>query len=208
MHDTEWAALEAGLVQRAELLDAVLTDLYDERRLIAEGLLPPEVVFGHDGFVRAADRIRLPGPHQLFLAGVDLVRGSTGEWMVLGDRTQAPSGAGYAMENRRVVSRLLPGLYRDSRIQRLAPFFHAMRLGLQEIAPAGSEAPHVVLLTPGSAERDGVRPVVPVVAAGLSAGRRQRPDRARRPGVGPNLGPARAGRRDPAPGRCGVRRSP
>src|SRR4051794_17000933 len=150
VHDIEWAALEAGLVQRAELLDAVLTDLYDDRRLIAEGLLPPEVVFGHDGFVRAADRIRLPGPHQLFLAGVDLVRGSTGEWMVLGDRTQAPSGAGYAMENRRVVSRLLPGLYRDSRIQRLAPFFHAMRLGLQEIAPAGSEAPHVVLLTPGT----------------------------------------------------------
>jgi uncharacterized circularly permuted ATP-grasp superfamily protein/uncharacterized alpha-E superfamily protein len=150
VHDIEWTALEAGLVQRAELLDAVLTDLYDERRLIAEGLLPPEVVFGHDGFVRAADRIRLPGPRQLFLAGVDLVRGSTGEWMVLGDRTQAPSGAGYAMENRRVVSRLLPGLYRDSRIQRLAPFFHAMRLGLQEIAPAGSEAPHVVLLTPGS----------------------------------------------------------
>ena len=150
VHDTEWTALEAGLVQRAELLDAVLTDLYDRRRLIADGLLPPEVVFGHDGFVRAADQIRLPGAHQLFLAGVDLVRAATGEWAVLGDRTQAPSGAGYAMENRRVVSRLLPGLYRDSRIQRLAPFFHAMRLGLQEIAPAGAEAPHVVLLTPGA----------------------------------------------------------
>lgn len=148
--DAEWAALETGLVQRAELLDAVLTDLYDRRRLVAEGLLPPEVVFGHDGFVRAADRVRLPGPHQLFLAGVDLVRGPAGDWLVLGDRTQAPSGAGYAMENRRVVSRLLPGLYRDSRIQRLAPFFHAMRLGLQEIAPAAAEAPHVVLLTPGA----------------------------------------------------------
>jgi uncharacterized circularly permuted ATP-grasp superfamily protein/uncharacterized alpha-E superfamily protein len=148
--DAEWAALEAGLVQRAELLDAVLTDLYDQRRLISEGLLPPEVVFGHDGFVRAADQVRLPGPHQLFLAGVDLVRSPAGQWLVLGDRTQAPSGAGYAMENRRVVSRLLPGLYRDSRIQRLAPFFHAMRLGLQEIAPAGAEAPHVVLLTPGA----------------------------------------------------------
>jgi uncharacterized circularly permuted ATP-grasp superfamily protein/uncharacterized alpha-E superfamily protein len=150
LNDTEWARLEAGLVQRAELLDAVVTDLYGQRRLIADGLLPPEVVFGHDGFVRAADQVRLPGPHQLFLAGADLVRGPGGEWMVLGDRTQAPSGAGYAMENRRVVSRLLPGLYRDSRIQRLAPFFHAMRLGLQEIAPAAAEAPNVVLLTPGA----------------------------------------------------------
>ncbi len=146
----EWAALEAGLGQRAELLDAVLTDLYGERRLIARGLLPAEVVYGHDGFVRAADQIRLPGPHQLFLAGADLIRGEGGRWLVLGDRTQAPSGAGYAMENRRVVSRLLPGLYRDSRIQRLAPFFHAMRLGLQEIAPAAAEAPNVVLLTPGA----------------------------------------------------------
>jgi uncharacterized circularly permuted ATP-grasp superfamily protein/uncharacterized alpha-E superfamily protein len=148
--DMEWAALELGLVQRAELLDAILADLYGPRRLLADRLLPPEVVFGHDGFVRAADQIRAPGPHQLFLAAADLIRSSSGEWLVIGDRTQAPSGAGYAMENRRVVSRLLPGLYRDSRAQRLAPFFHAMRLGLQEVAPAGAEVPNVVLLTPGA----------------------------------------------------------
>ena len=146
----EWAVLEPALVQRTELLDAILTDLYGDRELIRRGLLPPELVFGHDGFIRAWDQIRVPGPRQLFLAACDVARDGAGAWHALGDRTQAPSGAGYAMENRRVVSRVLPGLYRDAQIHRLGPFFHAMRLALQEVAPTTSEAPRVVLLTPGA----------------------------------------------------------
>lgn len=144
-----WARLAPALVQRAELLDLVLADLYGPRRLLRDGVVPVEVIAGHPGFVRAADRIRVPGQHQLFLAATDLARDAQGRWCVLGDRTQAPSGAGYAMENRRVVSRVLPGLYRDTPLARLRGFFHTMRAALQEVAPATAEAPRVVILTPG-----------------------------------------------------------
>jgi uncharacterized circularly permuted ATP-grasp superfamily protein/uncharacterized alpha-E superfamily protein len=137
-------------VQRTELLDLILTDLYGPRRLLAEGLIPPEIVFGHTGFVRAVDQIRLPGARQLFMAAADLARSPDGAWNVLADRTQAPSGTGYAMANRRVVSRALPGLYRDSRIHRIGPFFQAMRVALQAIAPTRSEVPRIVLLTSGA----------------------------------------------------------
>ena len=151
--EDEWTGLEAGLIQRSELFDQILTDLYGERRLIRDGLLPPAVVFGHSGYIRDADQIRLPGPRQLFLAGADLARGSDGEWRVLGDRTQAPSGAGYAMENRSVLSRAMPGLYRSTGVHRIAPFFRTMRQSLQRLAPHPHElssAPRVVLLSPGS----------------------------------------------------------
>jgi uncharacterized circularly permuted ATP-grasp superfamily protein/uncharacterized alpha-E superfamily protein len=147
--ELDWVTLEAGVRQRAELLDLILTDLYGPRELLSAGLLPPEVVYGHSGFVRPVDGVRLARPRQLFLAAADLARDSDGHWRVIADRTQAPSGAGYAMENRRVVSQVLPGLYRDSRIRRLNPFFQSMRLALQQLAPNPIEAPRVVMLTPG-----------------------------------------------------------
>ncbi len=150
LDEPEWAELELGVQQRAELLDLILTDLYGPRELLSAGLLPPEVVYGHPGFVRPVDGIRSARARQLFLTAVDVARDADGHWRVITDRTQAPSGAGYAMENRRVVSQVLPGLYRDSRIQRLNPFFQAMRLALQQLAPNAGDAPRVVLLTPGS----------------------------------------------------------
>jgi len=148
--ENEWSGLERGLAQRAEVLDLVLADLYGPRRLLAERLLPPEIVFGHAGFVRAVDQIRLPGARQLFIAAADLIRAPDGQWSVLTDRTQAPSGTGYAMANRRVVSRALPGLYRDTRIHRIGPFFQAMRIALQSLAPSQAEVPRIVLLTSGA----------------------------------------------------------
>jgi uncharacterized circularly permuted ATP-grasp superfamily protein/uncharacterized alpha-E superfamily protein len=149
LEDTEWAALEPALAQRARLLDAIVTDLYGARTLLKRGLLPAEVVLAHSGFLRSCDQLRVPGPQQLFTVAVDLARDAEGRWVVLHDRAASPSGAGFAMENRRVISRVLPGLYRDARINRLGPFFHAMRLGLQEVAPSTAEAPRVVLLTSG-----------------------------------------------------------
>jgi uncharacterized circularly permuted ATP-grasp superfamily protein/uncharacterized alpha-E superfamily protein len=150
LDDAEWSRLEPALVQRTELLDLILTDLYGPRRLLADGVIPAEIVFGHSGFIRAVDQIRLPGARQLFLAAADLARSPDGAWNVLADRTQAPSGTGYAMANRRVVSRALPGLYRDSRIHRIGPFFQAMRVALQAVAPSHSEVPRIVLLTSGA----------------------------------------------------------
>lgn len=145
----EWAGIEAGLAQRAELLDLVLTDLYGPRRLIAEGLIPPEIIYSHPDFLRECEDIRLPGDRQLFHAAFDLGRSADGAWTVLSNRTQAPSGMGYALENRVVVSRVLPEMYRETSVVRLAPFFRALRSALQRVAPAVTDSPRIVVLTPG-----------------------------------------------------------
>ena len=131
----DWSQLGRGLAQRAALLDLVLADLYGPRRIIAEGLVPPEVVFGHDGFLRSGDEIRIPGEHQLFHVAFDVGRDDSGHDVVIADRTQAPSGVGYALENRIVVSRVLPDLYGDAEVVRLAPFFRTLRSSLQAVAP-------------------------------------------------------------------------
>ncbi|TRW46967.1 circularly permuted type 2 ATP-grasp protein [Georgenia yuyongxinii] len=150
MDEHEWHRLDAALRQRAELFDQVLTDLYGERRLLTTGLLPPEVVLGHPGFVHAADRIRLPGPHQLFHCAIDLARNADGAWTVLADRTDVPIGLGYVMADRRVVSEVLAGLYRESRTRRVGPYYQALRESLQAVAPPGAEeSPRVAVLTPG-----------------------------------------------------------
>lgn len=151
LDEDHWTLLEAGVTQRAELLDAVLADLYGERRLLSLGLIPPELVLGHPGFLRSTDGIRLPGERQLFLAATDLVRDDAGEWAVIADRTQAPSGAGYAMEGRRILSQVLSEVYRGAAVRRLGPFFHALRQAVQEVAPATAAAPRAVLLSPGAA---------------------------------------------------------
>ena len=145
----EWEAIERGVIERAELLSLILEDIYGPRELLRRRLLPPEIVFGHSGFLRACDQIRLPTPQQLFTYAVDLGRDDRGETVALADRTQAPSGAGYAMENRTVISKVLPSLYRDAQVHRLAPFFRSLRAGLQEAAPTQAEDPRIVVLTPG-----------------------------------------------------------
>jgi len=148
--ESEWARLDAALVQRAEVLDAVLHDLYGPRRLLDDRVLPPAAVLSHPGFLRAVDGLRLPGGRELVLTATDLVRDSAGGWCVVADRTQAPSGAGYAMEDRRVTAQVLAPVYRQASIARLGPFFHALRKALHEVAPptAGDE-PRAVLLSPG-----------------------------------------------------------
>ena len=145
----EWEGIETGVIERAELLNLVLEDLYGPRDLLRRRLLPPEVVFGHAGFLRQCDQIRLPGTQQLFSYAADIGRDTDGRCLVIADRTQAPSGSGYALENRTVISRVLPSLYRDSQVHRLAPFFRSLRVALQEVAPPRVEDPRIVVLTPG-----------------------------------------------------------
>ncbi|MCH9728289.1 MAG: circularly permuted type 2 ATP-grasp protein, partial [Actinomycetia bacterium] len=146
----DWNTLEAGLVQRSRLLDAVLTDLYGERRSITSGLLPPQLLFAHPGYVRAARGIEVPGRHQLFLHGCDVSRGSSGEFQVNADWTQAPSGAGYALADRRVVANAIPDLYEQIGPRPATPWAQALRLALIDVAPESGEAPVVVVLSPGS----------------------------------------------------------
>ncbi len=145
----ESALLEVGLIQRAKLLELILTDLYGRQSLLRDGFLPPALVFPNPGFLRPCHGIKLPGNRFLHLYGTNLGRGYDGRWRVLGDRTQAPSGAGYALENRIVMTRTLPEAFRDCRVQRLATFFQSFRDTLRSIAPRNKDNPRVVLLTPG-----------------------------------------------------------
>ncbi len=146
---SEYADLETGLVQRARLLEAILDDLYGPQRLLLDGLLPPELVFEHSGFLRPCHGARPAGGRRLLFYAANLGRSDDGRFRVLGDRTQAPSGAGYALENRVVLSRVLPDVFRDCQVQRLARFFHTFRETLRGIAPDHRDNPRVVLLTPG-----------------------------------------------------------
>ncbi|MBC7802978.1 MAG: circularly permuted type 2 ATP-grasp protein, partial [Candidatus Parcubacteria bacterium] len=145
----EWSGIEAAIQQRATLLNEVLLDVYGEQRLIAEGLLPPALVFGHSGYLRPCRGIKPPGGVMLHMYAADLARAPDGRWWVVDDRTQAPSGAGYALENRLVISRLYADLFRNLRVQRLAGFFATLRDSLAHWAPSGRAAPVSVLLTPG-----------------------------------------------------------
>lgn len=144
----EWALLERGLKQRAELLDRVLADLYGPQTLVRDGLLPFELVHCHSGFQRACVGIPAAG-RQLILYAANLARGPEGRMWVIDDRSQAPSGSGYALENRTVMTRILPGLFRDAQIHRLARFFRGVRAALAHLAPHNRDDPRVVVLTPG-----------------------------------------------------------
>ena len=145
----EWSVIEQGLIQRAELLNLILADLYGPRTLIARGLLPPEVVYAHPGFLLPCAKVGPANNCYLPLYAADVARAPDGSIWVIGDRTQAPSGAGYALENRIVLSRVLPSLYRDSHVHRVALFFRALRMTLSAFAPQGRDNPRIVLLTPG-----------------------------------------------------------
>jgi uncharacterized circularly permuted ATP-grasp superfamily protein/uncharacterized alpha-E superfamily protein len=145
----DWDTLESGLVQRSRLLDAVLTDLYGARRSITSGVLPAQLLFAHPGYVRAARGIEVPGRHQLFLHGCDVSRNGAGEFVVNADWTQAPSGAGYALADRRVVAHAIPDLYERIAPRPASPWAQALRLALIDAAPDAAEEPVVVVLSPG-----------------------------------------------------------
>ncbi|KPW07294.1 Uncharacterized protein ALO91_03804 [Pseudomonas syringae pv. aceris] len=145
----EWQHVAAGIAQRARLLNAVLADLYGPQTLIANGLLPAELVFGHNNFLWPCQGVKPPEGTFLHMYAVDLARTPDGRWWVTADRTQAPSGAGYALENRQSVARALPETYRDLQVRHLSGFFDALQQTLARQAPTSNEAPLIVLLTPG-----------------------------------------------------------
>jgi uncharacterized circularly permuted ATP-grasp superfamily protein/uncharacterized alpha-E superfamily protein len=145
----EWDLIEAGLVQRATLFDLILKDIYGERTMVKNGLLPMEIIYNHAGFLRQCAGIRLPGTHHLVLYSADMARTADGRIWVLNDRTQAPSGSGYALENRLTMARIVPELFNGLKVRRLSPYFHSLRNALTSIAPANSKEPRIVILTPG-----------------------------------------------------------
>lgn len=161
----EWQEIAAAVAQRATLLNRVLLDIYGEQQLFASGQLPPALIYGHNGFLPSCVGI----PHYDNIAlhnyAVDIARSPNGQWWVVSDRTQSPTGAGYALENRTIISSVFPEMFRDLNIERLSGFFASMRDSLAHwghrvaqnqaqtvpgIAPLSQgEPPLVVILTPG-----------------------------------------------------------
>ena len=157
--NTDWQTISDGLTQRAELLNLILTDLYGERTLIKDGVIPPEVVYAHTGFLRPCVGFAPSGFPFLLNYAADLARRPDGNIHILSDRAQAPSGAGYALENRTVLARALPNFFGEVGVHRLSFFFRALQNSVADlqyqlesavrIAPHQTDNPHVVVLTPG-----------------------------------------------------------
>ncbi|MBV8056055.1 MAG: circularly permuted type 2 ATP-grasp protein [Deltaproteobacteria bacterium] len=147
--EDEWELIEQAIRQRAILLNAILADFYGEQRLLREGWFPLELIFRHPGFLRPCCGMRVPRNIYLHNYSADLGRSADGRWWVLADRTQAPSGAGYALENRLVSQRVLPDVFRASNVRRLADSFQSYREMLRGLVTRHQENPRIVLLTPG-----------------------------------------------------------
>ena len=145
--EDEWATIAAGVAQRAELIETILADIYGAGTLVERGLIPAALVAGSPGFLRPMVGVEPPGGKHLRFIAVDLGRGPTGEWRVLGDHLRAPAGAGYALENRLAISRAMAALQRRLNVQRHAGFFAAFREGLA--AACQRVEPRIGLLTPG-----------------------------------------------------------
>jgi uncharacterized circularly permuted ATP-grasp superfamily protein/uncharacterized alpha-E superfamily protein len=145
----EWSGIEAGVIQRAELLNGVLRDLFGTQRLVRDGFIPAPLVYANPGYLRACQAVQVPGGNYLHTYAVDLARAADGQWWVLADRTQAPTGMGFALENRTVVSRVLPEAMAVVQPRPLSTVLHARREAMCRLAPQNRDNPSIVLLTPG-----------------------------------------------------------
>lgn len=144
----DWAQIETGVLQRTRLLNAMMADLYGERELLKRALLPAALVQGHPGYLRSMQGVRPPGDTWLHIVAFDLAHGPDGRWWVVGQRTQAPSGLGYLLENRIAISRQFPKAFAGMKVQRLAASYRALMDGIKRMAPEGENA-RIALLTPG-----------------------------------------------------------
>ncbi len=149
----EWAALEAGLLQRAHLLEVILADIYGPRKLLADGGLPPALVFSNPRFLRPCHGIQPLGNRFLTFYAADIYRASDGGFRVLRDFGGNPEGMGYALENRIVISRVFSERYHQAQIKRLAPFFQTFHRSMTQRTPPGKGDPGIVLLSPGPDSR-------------------------------------------------------
>jgi uncharacterized circularly permuted ATP-grasp superfamily protein/uncharacterized alpha-E superfamily protein len=145
----EWNHIEQSMIQRATLLNAMIADVYGPQKLVHERQLPAEMLFANPHFLRPCCGIAPPGGVHLHTYAADLARSPSGQWWVIADRTQAPSGIGYALENRLVSAQTLPSVFNQCRVRQLGHFFETARDALLTLAPNRRMNPRVVLLTPG-----------------------------------------------------------
>ena len=180
----EWRYIEAGIIQRAQLLSLLLEDLYGPQELLTQGRFPAALLYANPAFLRPLVGVGVPAHSYLHMLAIDLARSRDGQWWVLADRTQAPSGSGYALENRTIVSDVLPDLFRTSNVLRLAPFFPAQREAL--ISLAQCDNPRIVLLTPGPYNETYFEHSYIAKYLGFTLGRGSGPDGARPPRISEN----------------------
>jgi uncharacterized circularly permuted ATP-grasp superfamily protein/uncharacterized alpha-E superfamily protein len=145
---SDWALIEAGVLQRVQVLETVMRDIYGPRQLLKDGLLPAALVQGHPDYLRAMHGVPPVGGQHLHVVAFDLARGPQGHWWVVSQRTQAPSGLGYLLENRSAVSTQFPDAFEAMNVRRLADTYRGFIKGLKAMAPGGADA-HIALLTPG-----------------------------------------------------------
>ncbi|SNR62186.1 Uncharacterized conserved protein, circularly permuted ATPgrasp superfamily [Lutibacter agarilyticus] len=145
----EWETIEKGIQQRSEVLNLLLKDIYGKRELIKKGIIPFEVIFSHRGFLRDCDQIQYKTAKQLLIHSADLARGPDGRMWVVNDRAQAPSGMGYALENRLSINKVIPEVFGDINVEQTSSFFKDFNQLLLKAAPTNKENPTVVILTPG-----------------------------------------------------------
>ena len=149
LHQKEWETVEKGIKQRAEVLNLILKDLYGERELIKKGIIPHEVIFAHRGFLRQCDQIQYKTAKNLLIHSADLSRGPDGRMWVVNDRTQAPSGMGYALENRYSISKIFPDAFKNINVVQASDFFSDFNQMLIDSAPQNEHDPNIIILTPG-----------------------------------------------------------
>ena len=149
LEQDDWQEIEQGLVQRARLMNLIFSDIYGDQQLIKDGLLPAELVFSHRGYHRSCKGLYDDDAQPLFNYSADLARGPDGRMWVFFDRTQAPSGAGYALETRIAMSRVMAPEFRENKVRRLSHYFRAMRASLANLPASRRGEPRIVLMTPG-----------------------------------------------------------
>lgn len=145
----EWERISAGLKQRMRLIDRLLRDVYGPQETIARGILPASLLFGAPGYLRAVRQPQSTPPRMLYLYAAQAARSASGQWLVMADRTQGPSGCGHAVENRLAMSRIFSEEFRSMHVDRLAGFFSVLRQSLQDASTTKEKSSRTALLTPG-----------------------------------------------------------
>jgi uncharacterized circularly permuted ATP-grasp superfamily protein/uncharacterized alpha-E superfamily protein len=144
----DWLDIERGVLQRVRLMEHIMANVYGSQTLLTSGLIPSALVHGHPGYIRAMHGVLPVGGNHLHIVSFDLARAPDGRWWLVSQRTQAPSGLGYLLENRLSISRLFPEPFEQMRVQHLAATYRSMMDGIRSMSPAGAQA-HIALLTPG-----------------------------------------------------------
>ena len=149
LENEEWEEISKGLKQRAKLLNLIFKDLYTEQKLIKEGIIPAEIIFGHKGFIPEVFNFENTDYYTMKYYAADISRGPNGKFWVISDKTQSPSGLGYAIENRLTMNSILNDLYPKVEILKIAKFIDDFKTMLKNNSSKNNENPLITLLTPG-----------------------------------------------------------